>query len=57
VKKKLMEKYSEMVSSKNSFEGTQGSWYTLKFYMMKETSAANYYLVEMEFSNNNQDPM
>jgi len=57
VKKKLMEKYSEMVSNKNTFEDTQGSWYTLKFYTMKETSAANYYLVEMEFSNNNQDPM
>lgn len=57
VKKKLMEKYSEMVSNKNTFEGTQGSWYTLKFYTMKETSAANYYLVEMEFSNDNQDPM
>ena len=57
VKKKLMEKYSEMVSNKNTFEDTQGSWYTLKFYMMKETSAANYYLVEMEFSNDSQDPM
>ncbi len=31
--------------------GTQGSWYTLKFYTMKEILAAKYYLMEMEFSN------
>jgi ribosomal protein S6 len=53
-KMKLMKKYSEIVSKKINFGGTQGSWYTLKFYTMKETSAAKYYLVEMEFSN---DPM
>ena len=56
-KMKLMKKYSEIVSKKNNFGGTQGSWYTLKFYTMKETSAAKYYLVEMEFSNDDQDPM
>jgi len=49
VKMKLMKKYSEIVSKKNNFGGTQGSWYTLKFYTMKEISAAKYYLVEMEF--------
>ena len=54
VKIKLMKKYSDIVSKKNNFGGTQGSWYTLKFYTMKEISAAKYYLVEMEFSN---DPM
>jgi len=54
---KLMKKYSEIVSKKNNFGGTQGSWYTLKFYTMKETSAAKYYLVEMEFSNDDKDPM
>jgi hypothetical protein len=48
---KLMKKYSEIVSKKNNFGGTQGSWYTVKFYTMKETSAAKYYLVEMGFSN------
>jgi hypothetical protein len=57
VKMKLMKKYSEIVSKKNNFGGTQGSWYTLKFYIMKETSAAKYYLVEMEFSNDDKDPM
>jgi hypothetical protein len=57
VKMKLMKKYSEIVSKKNKFGGTQVSWYTLKFYTMKETSAAKYYLVEMEFSNDNKDPM
>jgi hypothetical protein len=46
---KLMKKYSEKVSKKNNCGGTQGSWYTLKFYTMKETSAAKYYLVEMEY--------
>jgi hypothetical protein len=51
VKAKLMKKYSDIVSKKNKFGGTQGSWYTLKFYTMKETSAVKYYLVEMEFSN------
>jgi hypothetical protein len=56
-KAKLMKKYSEMVLKKNFFGGTQGSWYTLKFYTMKETLAAKYYIVEMEFSNNDQDPM
>ena len=56
-KAKLMEKYSEMVLKKNNFGGTQSSWYTLKFYTMKETLAAKYYIVEMEFSNNDQDPM
>jgi hypothetical protein len=35
-KMKLMKKYSEIVSKKNNFGGTQGSWYTLKFYTMKE---------------------
>jgi hypothetical protein len=54
---KLMKKYSEIVSKKNNFGGTQGSWYTLKFYTMKETSAEKYYLVEMEFSNDDKDPM
>jgi hypothetical protein len=57
VKMKLMKKYSERVSKKNNFGGTQGSWYTLKFYTMKETSAAKYFLVEMEFSNDDKDPM
>lgn len=52
---KLTKKYSEMVSKKNNFGGTQGSRYTLKFYTMKETSAGKYYLVEMEFSNDDQD--
>jgi len=56
-KMKLMKNYSDIVSKKNNFGGTQGSWYTLKFYIMKETSAAKYYLVEMEFSNDNKDPM
>ena len=50
---KLMKKYSEIVSKKNNFGGTQGSWYNT----MKETSAAKYYLVEMEFSNDDKDPM
>ncbi len=36
VKMKLMKKYSDIVSKKNNFGGTQGSWYTLKFYTMKE---------------------
>jgi len=57
VKMKLMKKYSDIVSKKNNFGGTQGSWYTLKFYTMKEISAAKYYLVEMEFSNDDKDPM
>jgi hypothetical protein len=57
VKAKLMKKYSDIVSKKNNFGGTQGSWYTLKFYTMKETSAVKYYLVEMEFSNDDKDPM
>jgi hypothetical protein len=57
VKMKLMKKYSEIVSNKNNFGGTQGSWYTLKFYTMKETSATKYYLMEMELSNDNKDPM
>jgi hypothetical protein len=56
-KMKLMKKYSEIVSKKINFGCTQGSWYTLKFYTMKETSAAKYYLVEMEFSNDDKDPM
>jgi len=57
IKMKRMKKYSEIVSKKNNFGGTQGSWYTLKFYTMKETLAAKYYLVEMEFSNDDKDPM
>jgi hypothetical protein len=56
-KMKLMKKYSEIVSKKDNFGGTQRSWYTLKFYTMKETSVAKYYLVEMEFSNKDKDPM
>jgi len=56
-KMKLMKKYSDIVSKKNNFGGTQGSWYTLKFYTMKEISAEKYYLVEMESSNDDKDPM
>ncbi len=49
----LMEKYSKLVSKKTSF-GKRNSWYTLKFNVLKECTAARYYVVIMEFSNDDE---
>lgn len=49
----LMERYTKLASKKMSF-GRKGSWYTLKFNILKECSAAKYYVVQMEFSNDDE---
>jgi hypothetical protein len=51
--KALMERYSKLVANKNNF-GRKNNWYTLKFNVLKDCSAAKYYLVEMELSNNDE---
>jgi hypothetical protein len=51
----LIERYTKMAAKNTKFAVKKNSWYTLKFNTLKESSAANYYLVQMEFSNNNDD--
>jgi hypothetical protein len=50
----LLNRYAKLVANKSSF-GKKTNWYTLKFYSLKECSAANYHFVEMELSNDD-DP-
>lgn len=52
--KSLMERYSKLAAKKNNF-GRKNNWYTLKFNVLKDCSAAKYYMVEMEFSNNDEE--
>lgn len=46
----LLERYTK-IAAKNKTLGKKNSWYTLKFHVLKECSAANYHVVEMELSN------
>lgn len=52
-KELLIQKYAKLASKKNSF-GKGSSWHTLKFNVLKECTAAQYYVVEMEFSNDEE---
>ena len=52
--KHLMEKYAKLVTKKSSF-GKGKSWYTLKLNTIKDCSTAKYYVVQMEFSNDEED--
>lgn len=49
----LIEKYSKLAAKKIGF-GKSNSWYTLKFNVLKECTAARYYVVIMEFSNDDE---
>lgn len=52
-KELLIQKYTKLASKKNSF-GKGSSWHTLKFNVLKDCTAAQYYVVEMEFSNDEE---
>lgn len=49
----LLERYAK-IAAKNKTFGKKNSWYTLKFHVLKECSAANYHVVEMELSNDEE---
>ncbi len=51
--KHLMVNYAKLVTKKSSF-GKGKSWYTLKFNTVKDCSNAKYYVVQMEFSNDEE---
>jgi hypothetical protein len=50
---RLVEKYAKLVSKKNYF-GKSNAWCTLKFNVLMESSNALYYVIQMEFSSNEE---
>ena len=49
-KASLIERYSKLASTMTSFGKTK-AWYTLKFNTLRQCTAAQYYVVQMELSN------